>query len=191
MISTLLTKSAKDQSRCVVEAYFLPGPAGAAGSDVTRGTTGCIGWPDSVAACVVEAMGSEASVQRLVEYQHRDLTYSYDLASDAQRAYRRTVINESNGTTVDAILYDEETLPSHLYPCLNEVTDRRTIHRLTWRVNNRMYLVVDLEKEQDNKIASYVYIRYQHADNVDTKRIDQDYQVLADRIGRHLQKLSS
>lgn len=145
-----------------------------------------VSWPDSIAAQMVKVMGSEAAVQRLVEYQYRDLSYSYDKTSDAQRAFRRILVDDFKGTFGQVLVYNEEVMPSHLFPCVNEVTDKRTIHRLTWRINNRMYLVVDLEKEEDGAIASYLYVRYQHADNVDLKKMDNDCEATMARVSKAL-----
>jgi hypothetical protein len=109
----------------------------------------------------------------VVEYYHRDLCYTYDRANDGQRVSRKKFKKDISNDFSYAVGYNEEILPSHLYPCVDEKTYSTRIQRNSYRVNNRMYIIHDVELT--TKIES-MYIRYNHSNQVDLKKIEIDFQ---------------
>lgn len=152
----------------LVEIYLR----GASGTD---GDVNFAGGPDAVE----QIMKRAPLMTQHVEYIHRDLVYSYDLANDAQKVYRRSIVEELLAGKYHGIVYAEETLPTHRFPCVPEVTHRREIIRWSWRINNRMYLVLDREEAID-----VLYVRYNTASNADLDVMKKDLDKILNRLGR-------
>ena len=101
--------------------------------------------------------------QQLTEYYHRDLIYSYDRSNDAQRTYQRTWIQDDLQGPMYTVAYQEESLPTHRFPCLQEINEKKTFHKIHYKINNRMYFI--LEKDE----TDWWYI-----DDFGVKRYDND-----------------
>lgn len=113
----------------------------------------------------------KGSSQTLREYHHRDLCYVYDTGNDGQRVLKQQLVHHGRDRNCVVYAWNEQCLPSHKFPCVNEITHRQTLHRTSYRVNNRVSFIVDHDGE-----FTYYYVRYQHAPNVDTKKMEQDIQ---------------
>jgi len=116
-------------------------------------------------------------VQRLVEYSHKHMTYSYDTANDAQRNLIRTTVRDSVRDSVHGAFYvralAEDVVPCHQFPCTTEVHHVAHIERTTYTIHNRLALIVDYVKENE-QAAYYTYmLRYSHAENADRTKIMQ------------------
>ena len=109
----------------------------------------------------------------IVEYYYRDLCYSYDRSNDGQRVVRKKCKKDIYTDTCYAIAYEEEVLPSHMYPCVDEQSHKTFIQRNSYRVNNRMYIIHDIDLESKDE---YMYIRYNHSPQVDFKKNEIDFQ---------------
>lgn len=109
----------------------------------------------------------------VIDYYYRDLCYSYDRSNDGQRVIRRKFIHNIYTDTSYAISYNEEVLPSHMYPCVNEQSNKKNIKRDSYRINNRMYIIHDTELDTKEEI---MYIRYNHSLQVDLKKNESDFQ---------------
>jgi len=116
-------------------------------------------------------------------YHHRDMCYTYDMANDGQKVTRRILINDDITNTGLHSLYTvcmkEETLPSHMFPCTNEVSHKNTTKRISYRINNRTFLCHDTVQDQQDqqekdKEYVYLYIRYNHSPQVDLDKIQYD-----------------
>lgn len=117
--------------------------------------------------------------QELKEYYHRDMAYIYDLENDAQRVVRKLPQSMCVQGNLFAISFLEEVLSSHRFPCTNNIAHGTKITRITYRINNRMFLVHDKDETHH-----YYYIRYHHSGNVDTRKMQQDL----DRVIGQLKK---
>jgi hypothetical protein len=157
-IESLLTESTN-----LVEVYVCPTKVDYATKQWVN-----VGWNAPYKLGTGFGVGNK---QELKEYHHRDLTYMYDLANDGQRAYRKLAQNEAAHRSMYAVSYLEETVPTHRFPCTQEVAHEDTIVRTTYRINNRIHFIHDTDKNQNN----YYYFRYQHSDNVDLKKIQSDF----------------
>jgi hypothetical protein len=145
----------------VVEIYICPTTVVFDGKFTVQ-----VGWHEPIV--LGTGIGSP-TVQEIKEYYHRDLVYTYDIANDGQRAFRRLVQNERASGNM---CFMEETIPSHRFPCTKDIAHETTIVRRSYRVNNRMFFIHDRDPEQNN----YYYLRYQHSDNVDIKKMNLDFQ---------------
>jgi hypothetical protein len=106
-----------------------------------------------------------------VDYHHRDLCYSYDRSNDSQRVTRKKFKKDVRLKQWYAVAYDEEVHPSHRFPCVEEIAQIVRTKRSQVRLNNRMYLVHDINVESKEE---YLYIRYNHSTQVDLKKIQFD-----------------
>lgn len=111
--------------------------------------------------------------QHLIEYNHRELCYVYDTANDGQRVLKRNLVRMQWHRPFVAYAFSEDQLPSHKYPCVNEIAHKQEVQRVSHRINNRLSFIIDHES-YGNESFYYYYIRYQHAANVDTKKIEGD-----------------
>jgi len=113
--------------------------------------------------------------QHLHEYRYKELTYVYDRSNDSQRTLSRMIQKElfPEDKPLYVIVLQEETLPTHRFPCSSEVEENDVILRRSFKVNNRIFFIEEEYDEKDKKIYSY-YIRYQHAPNVDIEKMQLD-----------------
>jgi hypothetical protein len=75
----------------------------------------------------------------------------------------------------------EEILPGHRFPSTDEISNKTTYIRTIYKINNRISIYYD-----KNENESYIYIRYNHCDNVDLKKIQEDLDRTINLIIRNL-----
>lgn len=155
----------------VVEAFVLPqrpkhGEAGKDGNDVIR-----IGWNGATVPNIPPFWNVVQKIQLRI-YNHRDMSYSYDLSTDGQRCVRQTCLRDQ---FVDekffVASFQEDVLPCHRFPCTREIVHETKIMRNVYRINNRIFLHHDYDEVEN---MSYLYFRYQHSENVDVSKMTQD-----------------
>lgn len=117
--------------------------------------------------------------QEMKEYHHRDMAYIYDLENDGQRVIRKSPQSMFIQGNMFAASFQEEVLSSHRFPCTKDIAHSTKITRVTYRINNRMFLVHDKDEN-----SNYYYIRYHHSNNVDIRKMQQDL----DRVIGQLKK---
>lgn len=125
-----------------------------------------VGWDKPM---TVPSTFGNGTVQTMMEYYHRELCYVYDTNNDGQRVIKRNLLCHKVNGNYAAYAFAEEQLPSHTFPCVDEITHKQEIERTTYRINNRISFIVD--KEEDHY---YFFLRYHHAPNVDAKKMDAD-----------------
>lgn len=118
-----------------------------------------------------------------VNYHYNNLCYTYDMTSDAQKVTHLTfykdssmhIIRSTTSVRVYATCMKEDTLPSHRFPCTREMTHKSTVHRTSYRVNNRLFLHHDrVVDDDDNDPTEYMYLRYNHVPQVDLVKLQND-----------------
>jgi len=114
------------------------------------------------------------TTQRLVEYHNAHMTYSYDMANDAQRNVTEVTVRDAiNGPFyVRAIL--EDVLPCHQFPCTDDVDMVSHVERTTHQIHHRIAWIIDRVAEQKEGAAqpyTVARLRYTHADNADMSKI--------------------
>lgn len=116
--------------------------------------------------------------QYLHEFRYKELTYVYDRNNDSQRAISRSLQYEHipEEEHVYVLALQEETLPTHRFPCSNDIENNGSVIRRNLKINNRLFFIEEeYENREDPSQKYYVYyIRYQHASNVDTDKMQLD-----------------
>lgn len=151
----------------VVEIFVLPHRhARGESEDAIR-----VGWTGAKVS-IIPSFWNVVQTTQMQMYCHRDLSYSYDMSTDGQRCVRQTWIKDM---FVDDHFYvvgcQEDVLPCHRFPSTREVVHETKITRQVYRMNNRICLYHDYDEVEN---MSYVYFRYQHAENVDITKMNQD-----------------
>ena len=149
----------------VVEIYLLPSPQTDTSANVVD-----ISWkkPLSLRAPFLQ----NGTVQHVRNYYHRDMCYSYDLENDGQKILRKLAkkeVNSEGRRGIYAVVFHEETLPTHRFPATKDITYTEEIKHTSFRINNRMFLYHD----EEDDFHTY-YIRYQHSENVDFRKMQSD-----------------
>jgi hypothetical protein len=108
--------------------------------------------------------------QELVEYAHRNIIYQYDVATDAQKTIQRNWIQDKLINSQYIVSVQEETLPTHRFPCTQELNNKKTLNRITYKWNNRIFLIV----EKENNQYSY-YVRYSHVQQIDIDKMNEEW----------------
>lgn len=103
-------------------------------------------------------------------YHHRNLIYKYELENDGQRVTRQIFMKDKEEKNMHIIGLNIDILPSHKFPCTDEIIHAIDIESQIYRINNRMFIY--LEKESDG--ISYLYIKYNHAENIDLTKMQYD-----------------
>jgi hypothetical protein len=111
------------------------------------------------------------SDQHFTEYTHRHLVHQYDLATDMQKTFTRALTGDRVVGNCYIASFQEDTLPMHRFPCTLDINDTKSFHRVTFKYNNRLSLIIDKEKNRDGYV---MYLRYFHVDNIDLDKMNQD-----------------
>ena len=106
----------------------------------------------------------------IAEYNHRHLTYQYDLATDMQKTIQRNFEKDTLQGKYYILSLHEQVLPSHRFPCTNEINPFRKFHRSSFKWNNRIFFNLDKEENQYT-----CYIRYNHCPKVDLDKMNEEW----------------
>ena len=151
----------------VVEVFVLP-------QHRTRGEsedTIRIGWTGAKIP-IIPPFWNVVQTSQIQIYCHRDLSYSYDIATDGQRCVRQTWCKDRFiDDNFYVVGFQEDVLPCHRFPSTREIVHETNILRQVYRMNNRICLHQDFDEKEN---TSYLYFRYQHAENVDITKMNQD-----------------
>lgn len=116
--------------------------------------------------------------QYLQEYRYKELLYVYDRCNDSQRTISRILKKEllPSDTPIYISVIQEDTLPTHRFPCSEQVQDNGNTVRKSVKINNRLFFIEEeYGSQQDANIKHYCYyIRYNHAPNVDIEKMQSD-----------------
>jgi len=102
-------------------------------------------------------------------FHNRDMIYVYDMETDGQKVVRKKFITDKNINNLYIISYNKELLPTHLFPCTDEIIHFNERETTIYRINNRMFIYV--EKEDD---IQYIYIKYNHNNTIDLSKMQND-----------------
>ena len=170
--NTLQSFFSNDQAN-TVELYFCP-----ATLDKTAPVFTC-GW-EQLPKLPMHLFRTHLD-QELTEYCHRDLVYCYDRSNDSQRTYQKHWISDDFDECCYTLVTHEESHPAHRFPCTTEINEKRDIHRVQYKINNRMFFMVDKE------LASWtMYLRYQHAPNMDLDKMSEDWNQVVKQLKRSI-----
>lgn len=108
-------------------------------------------------------------------YSRNHMTYLYNLTDDSQFVYTK-VYSQEKQTTHDymakasshqwhTVPYAYSKLPTHIFPCTNDINDVCEYTLTETKLTNRITLAI--RKDQYGK---YLYIEYKHSPNVDVEK---------------------
>lgn len=113
---------------------------------------------------------NKPSINNSKTYHHRNLVYRYDLENDGQRVTRQSFIKDLRYKNIYVLGLNIDVLPTHKFPCTDEICHTVDIESQIYRINNRMFIYV----EKENNDISYLYIKYNHAENIDLTKMQSD-----------------
>lgn len=109
-------------------------------------------------------------------FNKNNLSYIYDKSNDSQIvttkiAHDMKLFFNKKAKIFNSlylISYKEDKLPTHYFPCTNDL-DNETIYNIKeYRINNRISLFL----KEENQVFSF-YINYKHNNNVDIDKIQE------------------
>jgi hypothetical protein len=116
-------------------------------------------------------------------FYKNNLSYTYDDSNDNQIVNTKITHKNLYITTKKsfgdfyAISYKEDKLPTHYFPCSNDIDYISEIYIAEVKINNRISLII----KTDNNITSS-YIQYRHANNVEIDKVQNTIEMLLKTI---------
>lgn len=159
----------------LIEVYFSP-------EDFKNKEVLDIGWKE-LPNIPVKSFKNRTDFE-LIEYAYRDLIYSYDVSNDCQKVIRKVALNEYIANRTYLVASDEETLPTHRFPCTNDLNNKEKFTRIYYKFNNRIFFIV--EKDEQNNYT--LCLRYNHSYNVDIDKMSEDWKSIYTTIERAIYK---
>lgn len=120
----------------------------------------------------------------IIEYVCGDLVYSYDISNDCQKVARKVPLYENIANRSYLLASDEETLPTHRFPCTDKLNNKEKFTRIIYKFNNRIFFIVEKD-EMDNYTLC---LRYNHSYNVDIDKMNEDWKSIRSTIERSIYK---
>jgi hypothetical protein len=159
----------------LIEVYFAP-------EDFKNKDVLEIGWKD-VPNIPVKSFKNRTDFE-IIEYVHNDLVYSYDISNDCQKVIRKVPHAEDISNRKYLVASYEETLPTHRFPCTNDLNNKEKFTRIYYKFNNRIFFIV----EKDENDTYTLCLRYNHAYNVDIDKMNEDWKSILTTIERSIYK---
>ena len=100
-------------------------------------------------------------------YCRNNCNYVYDLSNDSQYVYMRRLENTSiinNKISYYILVFNEIKLPTHTFPCTNDINQKYIINVIEYKINNRITLII-----KNNNC----FINYKHSKDVDIDKIQE------------------
>lgn len=102
-----------------------------------------------------------------VIYSRNNFNYLYDMTNDNQIVYSRIIEKDKViNNKYYLISYNEIKLPSHMFPCTNDIDYKYTNDLIEFKINNRITIVIK------NNINCYII--YKHNKDVDIDKIQEN-----------------
>ena len=157
----------------VVELYFCPEPI------QPNALKFKYGW-DELPSIPIHLFKNRLD-QEVTEYCQRDLIYSYDRSNDAQRTYQKIWMTDCMDQHLYTVAFQEESHPTHRFPCTTEINEKRNIHKIHYKINNRMFFMIEKEDDQWT-----LYMRYNHASNVELDKMNEEWNQMIQKISKSI-----
>ncbi len=122
----------------------------------------------------VQAKYKNWKATKYIGYSRNHMTYLYNLTDDSQFVYTKIYSPEKQTSDCmtkttpykwHTIPYIYSKLPTHIFPCTNDINDVCEYILTEIKLTNRITLVI--RKDQYGK---YLYIEYKHSPNVDVDK---------------------
>ena len=114
-------------------------------------------------------------------FNKNELTYLYELSTDNQIVYTKIrqsdMIIKKKHIDTYIIAYTHSKMPTHIFPCENEI-DYRCVYSLSEiKITNRLSLIIKTEND-----ISCIYIEYRHSPNVEIEKIEENINSIISKI---------
>lgn len=116
-------------------------------------------------------------------YYRNELCYVYDLTDDNQYVYSKlkkkdnTMVTKQREYELYMISYKLSKLPTHLFPCLNDIDHVVEYTLSEYKFTNRLSLIIRKDKD-----GQYLYIEYRHSTQMDIEKIDSNINHIINNI---------
>ena len=100
-------------------------------------------------------------------YCRNNCNYIYDLSNDSQYVCMRRLENTliiNNKISYYILVFNEIKLPTHTFPCTNDINQKYIINVIEYKINNRITLII-----KNNNC----FINYKHSKDVDIDKIQE------------------
>uniref|UniRef100_A0A6C0KWD5 Uncharacterized protein n=1 Tax=viral metagenome TaxID=1070528 RepID=A0A6C0KWD5_9ZZZZ len=107
---------------------------------------------------------------KTIGFHNRNLVYLYDTTNDSQKIIKEKFIKDNNTiNNLYIIGYHKEILPTHAFPCTDDIVHTEELETYIYRINNRMFIYLEIENN-----IQYIYIKYNHSNNIDLTKMQHD-----------------
>lgn len=100
-------------------------------------------------------------------YCMNELCYIYDLNDDNQIVFSKIRKSHDILDNFNIISYKYSKLPTHLYPCTNNINYISEYTVYEYKITNRISLII-----KEDEYGKYAYIEYKHSHNVDIEKVE-------------------
>lgn len=159
----------------VIEAYFCP-------ENVKDEKILSCGW-DAIPNLPIHSFKNRVDYN-IVEYNHRDIVYIYDTSNDSQKVIQRNCVFDKIIDNVYIVALNEETLPTHRFPCTKDISHKEKFKKIYYKYNNRIFFHI----EEDEVKKYTLSLRYNHAYNVDLVKMSEDWKTIYTIIAKSIYK---
>lgn len=110
-----------------------------------------------------------------------DLVYVYESSNDNQYVYsknkERDRIIQKKKHDIYFISYKYSKIPTHLFPCTNDIDERISYTINECKLSNRLSLII-----KKDSYATSLFIEYRHSPNVDIEKIESRIRTIIETL---------
>ena len=116
-------------------------------------------------------------------FYKNDLVYIYESSNDNQYVYSKHKecdrIIQKNKHDLYFISYKYSKIPTHLFPCTNDIDDRISFIINECKLSNRLSLII-----KKDPFATSVFIEYRHSPQVEIEKIEYRIKTILETISK-------
>lgn len=116
--------------------------------------------------------------QNITEYSHKELIYQYDMATDFQKVFQKNCITDKIFNREYLQVIQEETLPTHRFPCSTEINSKIKYSKIQYKYTNRIFLTIEVS--ENNKYI--LYLKYNHVHNIDIEKMNEEWNEIYNKL---------
>lgn len=116
-------------------------------------------------------------------FHRNELAYIYEMSNDNQVVFsknkERDRIISKKTHDLYFISYKHSKLPTHLFPCTNDMDDRATYTIDECRLSNRLSIII-----KKDSYATSLFVEYRHSPQVEIEKIESRIKNVIDTISK-------
>lgn len=137
---------------------------------------------DAFVANVMELYGNWKKTE-YTSFHRNELEYTYDMSNDNQVVFSKNKekdrIVSKKSHDLYFISYKHSKLPTHLFPCTNDIDDRIVYTIEECKLSNRLSLIV-----RKDCYATSLFIEYRHSPQVEIEKIESRINSVIDTLSK-------